>query len=90
MDQLVEKTPFVHRENSSSTLDNPGQGKAELEWIKICLAAFRSPVNVGCGCGLAQIRETQEGHRRWEKEAVKILSWQDVEWLLQPEACVSD
>ncbi|KAG7226801.1 hypothetical protein INR49_014150 [Caranx melampygus] len=33
--------------NSSSTLDNPGRSKAELEWIKICLAAFRSPVNVG-------------------------------------------
>lgn len=74
MDQLLEKTLLVHRENSSSTLDNPGQSKAELEWIKICLAAFRSPVIVGCGCGLAQIRETQEGHRRWEKEAVKILS----------------
>lgn len=32
-------------------------GKTELEWIKIRLAALRSLVKVGCGCGPGLIRE---------------------------------
>lgn len=66
--------PCTQRELQQHLRKTRAGAKLELEWIKICLAAFCSPVNVGCGCGLAQIRETQEGHRRWGKEAVKILS----------------
>lgn len=83
------ENPSCTQEDSSSTLDNPGYGERELEWIKICLATFRSPVSVGW-VSVPHRSDTQEGHRRWEKKAVKILSWQDVEWLLQPKACVSD
>lgn len=61
----------------------PGCSKAQTEWVKIRLAAFRSPVNVGRGCGLARITAgrsspavAQKKRRRGtgeKREAVKIL-----------------